>query len=76
VLFAVVALYYYARIFNQMFMKTEVDAEPIASGFGMRLALGITGLATIAVGMFPNSAISAVNWTIPAAANTVANLIK
>jgi NADH-quinone oxidoreductase subunit N len=76
VLFAVVALYYYARIFNQMLMKTEVDAEPVAAGFGMRLALGITGVATIAVGMFPNGAISAVNWTIPAATNTIANLIK
>jgi NADH-quinone oxidoreductase subunit N len=76
VLFAVLALYYYARIFNQMFMKKEVDSEPVAAGWGMRLALGITGMATIAVGILPNGAIRAVEWTIPAAANTMAQLLK
>ena len=64
VLYAVIGLYYYMKIANAMFMKQAVDAEPVHVGPGMGLALTITGLGTIGIGMFPNVFINAVNWSL------------
>jgi len=64
VLFAVLGLYYYARIFNQAFMQKPVDAEPVAAGVGMRLALLVTGLGTVFIGVFPNAFIEAATWSM------------
>lgn len=76
VLFAAISLYYYFRIFNAMFMKPAVDEAPIASGFGMKLALYAAGIATIVIGVYPNFAIRAVNWSFPAATNMFAQMLK
>jgi NADH-quinone oxidoreductase subunit N len=54
VLFAVLGLYYYAGIFNAAFIRKPVDAEPVTSGVGMKLALLATGLGTVVIGLFPN----------------------
>ena len=54
VLFAVVALYYYAGMLNAAFMRKPLDAEPVAAGGSLRLALLATGLGTIVIGLFPN----------------------
>ncbi len=76
VLYAVVGLYYYMKIANAMFMRQAVDAEPVHVGPGMRLALTITGLATIGIGIFPNMFIQAVNWSLASPITAVAQLIK
>ena len=44
VLYSVVALYYYMRIANAMLMRQPVDAEPVQTSPGMRLALTITAV--------------------------------
>ena len=59
VLFAVLGLYYYAGMFNAAFMKKAENAEPVTAGAGMRVALFVTGLGTIVIGMFPNWMINA-----------------
>jgi NADH-quinone oxidoreductase subunit N len=59
VLFAVLGLYYYMRIGNAMFMKPAIDEEPVTISPGMQVALVITGIATIFIGIFPNFFINA-----------------
>ena len=78
VLYAVVALYYYMRIANAMFMRQAADAEPVHLTPGMALALTITGVATVAIGMFPNAFIAFVNWSLSSAGNaaSVAQIVK
>ncbi len=64
ILYAVLGLYYYMRIGNAMFMKKPLDAEPVAAGVGMRVALAVTGIATIVIGIFPNAFIAAAGWSM------------
>jgi NADH-quinone oxidoreductase subunit N len=64
VLYAVVGLYYYMRIANAMLMRQPVEAEPVRLSPAMTLALGITAAGTVIIGIFPNFAINAVNWSL------------
>jgi NADH-quinone oxidoreductase subunit N len=75
VLYAVVGLYYYMRIANAMFMRQAADSEPVRLSAGMSLALAITGIGTIAIGIFPNMFIEFVNWSLSSAGN-VANIAQ
>jgi NADH-quinone oxidoreductase subunit N len=52
-LYVAVAIYYYFRIVRSMFVSEPADREPAASSFGLRVALGATGLATLAIGLYP-----------------------
>ena len=53
--FAAVSVYYYFRIVKAMFVEPEEEgyAAPLTTSFGTRLALGVTGLATLAIGIYP-----------------------
>ncbi|MGD0199453.1 MAG: NADH-quinone oxidoreductase subunit N [Bryobacteraceae bacterium] len=53
VLYVAVAIYYYFRVVRSMFVSEAVDAVPAASSFGLRVALGITGVMTVLVGVYP-----------------------
>jgi NADH-quinone oxidoreductase subunit N len=53
VLYVAVAIYYYFRIVRSMFTEKEASSEPLATSFGMRVALGVTGLATLVIGIYP-----------------------
>jgi NADH-quinone oxidoreductase subunit N len=64
ILFSVLGLYYYARIFNAAFMRAPMDTVPVAAGAGMRLALFVTGLGTLVIGMFPNPFIEAATQSL------------
>ena len=64
VLYAVVGLYYYMRIANAMLMRQPVEAEPVRISPAMRLALTITAVGTIGIGLFPNFFINIVNWSL------------
>jgi NADH-quinone oxidoreductase subunit N len=64
VLFAVVALYYYLRIVNAMFMGKAISDEPVPSTPAMNLALYVTAAGTIVIGLLPNIFIQAVDWSI------------
>jgi NADH-quinone oxidoreductase subunit N len=64
VLYTVFGLYYYLRIANAMFVRKPVEDVPLQLSFGMRLALGISALATVAIGIYPNPFIELVNWSL------------
>lgn len=52
-LYVAVAAYYYFRIVKSMFVADEAHKLPVASSFGLRLALGISGVMTVLVGVYP-----------------------
>jgi NADH-quinone oxidoreductase subunit N len=64
VLFAVIGLYYYLRIANAMLVRPAADDVPLVPSFGMKIALGVTALATVAIGLFPNLFIQFANTSL------------
>ena len=65
VLYSVFGLYYYLKIANAMFMRQpEAGEERLPVSYAMRTALGLTGLATIYIGVMPNRFIEMVNWAL------------
>lgn len=53
VLWAGVAIYYYFKIVRSMFVREPVEKTPLASSFGLRLALGASGVLTLLIGVYP-----------------------
>jgi len=41
-----------------------VDTTRLPVSFGMRVAVGVTALATIVIGVFPEPFIHSVNWSL------------
>jgi NADH-quinone oxidoreductase subunit N len=77
VLYSVVGLYYYMRIGNAMFMRQPLHAEPVALGGGMRVALALTGFFTLAIGVYPEPFIRAVNWSLGiASSGSIVSLLR
>ena len=78
VLYSVFGLYYYLKIANAMFMRQpEKGEERLPVSFAMRVALGITALATIYIGVMPNRFIEMVNWSLGIASQAnVARLVR
>jgi NADH-quinone oxidoreductase subunit N len=62
VLYAVFGLYYYMRIANAMFMREAMDKSPLPLSVAMRVTLGVTALATVVIGIFPERFIRVVTW--------------
>jgi NADH-quinone oxidoreductase subunit N len=76
VLYAVFGLYYYMKIANAMLMRQPLEEGRLPLGFGMRAALGVTALATVVIGIFPEPFINMVNWSLGLTQSTpVARLI-
>ena len=70
VLYSVFGLYYYLKIANAMFMgKVEKSEEKLAVSLSMRAAIAVTGIATLYIGLLPNSFIELVNWALGIAQN-------
>jgi NADH-quinone oxidoreductase subunit N len=77
VLYAVFGLYYYMRIANAAFMRQPLDREPVKIGFPMAATLGVTGVATLIIGIYPEPFINVVNWSLGLVRNpAVANLVR
>ena len=78
VLYSVFGLYYYLKIANAMFMRQpEKGEEKLPVSLGMRVAIGFAGLATLYIGVLPNSFIQLVNWALGLAQNpTTARLVR
>jgi len=77
VVYVAVAAYYYLRVANAMFMRTASDTEPVTISPGLGLALAITGIASIGIGIYPEPFIRAVNWSLHIAqASPAANLLR
>jgi NADH:ubiquinone oxidoreductase subunit 2 (subunit N) len=65
VLYSVFGLYYYLKIANAMFMaQPERGEERLPVSLTMRAAVGLTGLATLYIGIMPNRFIELVNWAL------------
>jgi len=64
VLYSLFGLYYYLKIANAMFMRAPMESEPLPISLGMRCAVGVTALATIVIGVFPEPFIRGVNWSL------------
>jgi NADH-quinone oxidoreductase subunit N len=64
VFYALFGLYYYLKIANAMLMRESMETERLPVSLGMRAALGITALATIVIGIYPEPFIRSVNWSL------------
>ena len=64
VLYALFGLYYYLRIANAMLMRAPMETGRLPVSLGMRFAVGLTALATIVIGVFPEPFIETVNWSL------------
>jgi NADH-quinone oxidoreductase subunit N len=53
VLYAVVALYYYFKIVRSMFAREPIAEAPMASSVGLRVALAVSGMLTLIIGIYP-----------------------
>ena len=77
VLYAVFGLYYYMRVANAMFMRDALDKTRLPVSMAMRTALGVTALATVLIGIFPEQFIRVVNWSLNIAQVTpIATLMR
>jgi NADH-quinone oxidoreductase subunit N len=52
-LYVAVAIYYYFRVVKSMFMGEAKDKAPLTTSVGLRVALGVTSLATLVIGIYP-----------------------
>jgi NADH-quinone oxidoreductase subunit N len=52
-LYVAVAIYYYFRIVRSMFIREATDQVPLASSFGLRVALGVSSVLTLGIGIYP-----------------------
>jgi NADH-quinone oxidoreductase subunit N len=52
-LYVAVAIYYYFRMVRSMFAAESAETAPLATSFGLRLALGVTGALTLGIGLYP-----------------------
>ena len=53
-LYVAVAIYYYFKIVRSMFNREADEKAPaLAASFGLRFALGLSGVATLGIGLYP-----------------------
>ena len=52
-LYVAVAIYYYFKIVKSMFSREPVEKAPLATSFGLRLALVASAALTLAIGIYP-----------------------
>jgi NADH-quinone oxidoreductase subunit N len=64
VLYSLFGLYYYLKIANAMLMRAPMEPERLPISLGMRCAVGVTALATIVIGVYPEPFIRGVNWSL------------
>ncbi len=64
VLYSLFGLYYYLKIANSMLMRAPMETGRLPISLGMRCTLGVTALATIVIGVFPEPFIRGVNWSL------------
>jgi NADH-quinone oxidoreductase subunit N len=52
-LYVAVAIYYYFKVVRSMFVREQPDATPLATTFGLRVTLAVTGVLTLLIGIYP-----------------------
>jgi len=64
VFYVLFGLYYYLKIANAIFVRQPMVSERLNISYGMRAALGVTALATLLIGVYPEPFIQGVNWSL------------
>ena len=64
VLYSLFGLYYYLKIAISMLMRSPMETGRLPVSIGMRCAVGVTALATIVIGVYPEPFIRSVNWSL------------
>jgi NADH-quinone oxidoreductase subunit N len=64
VLYSVFGLYYYLKMANAMFMGKPEEEGALPVSWSMRVALGVTGFATLFIGIMPERFIDLANWAL------------
>src|SRR6202166_3948497 len=64
VLYSLFGLYYYLKIANAMLMRAPMEPGRLPVSLGMRCAVGVTALATLVIGVYPEPFIQSVNWSM------------
>jgi NADH-quinone oxidoreductase subunit N len=52
-LYVAVAIYYYFKIVRSMFIRESTEKAPLSTSFGLRAAAVVTGVLTLAIGIYP-----------------------
>jgi len=52
-LYVAVAIYYYFKIVRSIFIRDLSEKAPLSVTLGLRVALGVTGVLTLAIGVYP-----------------------
>jgi NADH-quinone oxidoreductase subunit N len=52
-LYVAVAIYYYFRIVRSVFVRDLTEKAPLSTSFGLRVALGVSAVLTLAIGIYP-----------------------
>jgi len=52
-LYVAVAIYYYFRIVRAIFIRDLTEKAPLATSVGLRVALAVSGVLTLAIGIYP-----------------------
>jgi NADH-quinone oxidoreductase subunit N len=78
VIYSVFGLYYYLKMANAMFMRQpEQGQEKLPISLSMRVGIAVAGIATLYIGLLPNTFIELVNWALGIGqAAPVAKLIR
>jgi NADH-quinone oxidoreductase subunit N len=63
-LYVAVAIYYYFRLVRAMFTTPEENAVPVSSSLGLKVALGVTGVLTLVIGVYPEPWVRFAQWSI------------
>jgi NADH-quinone oxidoreductase subunit N len=64
VIYSLLGLYYYLKIANAMLMRAPMETKRLRVSLGMRCAVGVTALATLVIGVYPEPFIQSVNWSL------------
>src|SRR6202790_4225063 len=64
VLYSLFGLYYYLKIANAMLMRSPMETGRLPVSLGMHCAVGVTALATIVIGIYPEPFIRSVDWSL------------
>jgi NADH-quinone oxidoreductase subunit N len=64
VIYSLLGLYYYLKIANAMLMRAPMETKRLSVSWGMRCAVGVTALATLVIGVYPEPFIQGVNWSL------------
>lgn len=65
VLYVAVAVYYYFRMVRSMFVNEAVDKVPVTESFGLKVALAVTGILTVVIGVYPEPFLRLAQTSVP-----------